>query len=218
LLAAFPDFEVIKTCRNGAEVLAALEDCPPDAIFLDIQMPGVDGFDVIRRRSPERMPVVIFLTAFDQFALDAFDVEALDYLVKPVSEERFAVAIGRLRKRLLSDAASDGERIVAATSMGLVILNVGDIDWIEAAGNYSQLWVGDRYYLLRESLQTLSERLHKHGFIRAHRRALVQIGRIREFVRGRRGTLTAILDSGIKIRISRRRRLALLETIKGLVP
>src|SRR5262247_4148680 len=104
LLAAFPEFAVAGECRNGAEVLAALEAFVPDVIFLDIQMPGIDGFEVIRRRSVERMPEVVFLTAFDQFALRAFDAEAIDYLVKPVSEARFAATMKRLMKRLRSTA------------------------------------------------------------------------------------------------------------------
>lgn len=206
LLAAHPDFEVVRMCRNGAEVLVALDTSQPDVIFLDIQMPGIDGFEVIRRRSAARMPAIVFLTAYDQFAVDAFDVEALDYLVKPVSEARFAVAIDRLRKRLLSQARSNPEKVIAATPRGAAILDVSEIDWIEASGNYSQLWVGKRSYLLRESLYALAQRLHKHGFVRAHRRALIQESRIREFVSDTRGTLSAILDSGAKVRISRRRR------------
>src|SRR5262245_10924111 len=99
LLAVFPEFAVAGECRNGAEVLAALDRCAPDVGFLDIQMPGIDGFEVIRRRTAERMPEVVFLTAFDQFALLAFEAEALDYLVKPVTEARFAATMKRLIKR-----------------------------------------------------------------------------------------------------------------------
>src|SRR5919109_3841928 len=119
LLAAFPEFAVAGECRNGAEALAALDASAPDVVFLDIQMPGVDGFEVIRRRTVERMPEVVFLTAFDQFALRAFEAEALDYLVKPVSEARFAVTMKRLLKRLhsLSRSNSD-ESIVVTTARG----------------------------------------------------------------------------------------------------
>ena len=100
LLAAFPEFAVAGECRNGIEVLAALDTASADVIFLDIQMPGLDGFEVIKRRTVERMPAVVFLTAYDEFAIRAFETEALDYLVKPVSEARFAATIKRLRKRL----------------------------------------------------------------------------------------------------------------------
>src|ERR671915_306797 len=99
MLAAFPEFSVAGECRNGAEVLATLDVSAPDVVFLDIQMPGIDGFEVIRRRSVERMPAVVFLTAFDQFAIKAFETEALDYLVKPVSEARFATTMKRLVRR-----------------------------------------------------------------------------------------------------------------------
>jgi two-component system LytT family response regulator len=206
LLAAFPEFGVAGECRNGAEVLAALDVSAPDVVFLDIQMPGVDGFEVIRRRSVERMPAVVFLTAFDQFAIKAFEAEALDYLVKPVSEERFAATMKRLVRRLSSSQRiARDERIVVTTSRGAAVLHVSDIDWIEAAGNYAQLWIGQRNYFLRESLQTLEERVSRHGFARAHRRALVRLSSVKELVRTRAGALIAILNSGARIPISRRR-------------
>lgn len=206
LLAAFPEFAVAGECRNGAEVLAALDVSAPDVVFLDIQMPGIDGFEVIRRRSVERMPAVVFLTAFDQFAIKAFEAEALDYLVKPVSEARFAATIKRLAKRLSSSPPNArDERVVVTTTRGAAVLHLSEIDWIEAAGNYAQLWIGQRNYFLRESLQTLEERVSKHGFARAHRRALVRLSGVKELVRTRSGALIAILRSGARIPISRRR-------------
>ena len=215
LLAAFPEFEVAGECRNGAEALAALDASAPDVIFLDIQMPGIDGFEVIRRRTVERMPEVVFLTAYDQFAIRAFEAEALDYLVKPVSEARFAVTMKRLMKRLRSTAHSTrDESIVVTTSRGATVLNVGDIDWIEAAGNYAQLWIGPRSYFLRESLQLLEERLSKHGFIRAHRRALVRLDGVRELTRNRSGALVAALGCGASIPISRRRSAAFAAALR----
>ena len=206
LLASFPEFTVAGECRNGAEVLAALDTSSPDVVFLDIQMPGVDGFEVIKQRSIERMPAVVFLTAFDQFAIQAFETEALDYLVKPVSEERFATTMKRLLRRLQSKSGlSRDETIVVTTSRGATVLHLNEIDWIEAAGNYSQLWVGTRSYFLRESLQLLEQRVEKHGFVRAHRRALVRLDGVKQLVRTRAGGLIAVLASGIKVPVSRRR-------------
>jgi two-component system, LytTR family, response regulator len=206
LLASFPEFTVAGECRNGAEVLAALDTSSPDVVFLDIQMPGVDGFEVIKQRSVERMPAVVFLTAFDQFAIQAFETEALDYLVKPVSEERFATTIKRLLRRLQSKSGSSrDETIVVTTSRGATVLHLNEIDWIEAAGNYSQLWVGTRGYFLRESLQLLEQRVQKHGFVRAHRRALVRLDGVKQLMRIRAGGLIAVLASGVRVPVSRRR-------------
>jgi two-component system LytT family response regulator len=217
LLAAFPEFAVAGECRNGAEVLAALDVSTPDVVFLDIQMPGIDGFEVIRRRTVERMPAVVFLTAFDQFAIHAFESEALDYLVKPVSEARFAVTMKRLIRKLRSTARSPrDESIVVTTARGATVLHISEIDWIEAAGNYAQLWIGERKYLLRESLQLLEVRVRKHGFIRAHRSALVRLEGVRELTRTRAGALFAVLDGGVRIPISRRRSGAFAAAVRHL--
>ncbi|HEX7771823.1 MAG TPA: response regulator [Pyrinomonadaceae bacterium] len=215
LLANFPEFVVAGECRNGAEVLEAIETSAPDVVFLDIQMPGIDGFEVIKRRTVERMPAVVFLTAFDQFAIKAFETEALDYLVKPVSEARFATTIKRLLKRLdFSSTAPRDETIVVTTSRGATVLHLNEIDWIEAAGNYTQLWVGTRSYFLRESLQLLEERAQKHGFIRAHRRALVRLDGVRELARTRAGASVAVLESGVRVPISRRRSASFIAALR----
>ena len=213
LLSAFPEFAVAGECRNGAEVLTALNTSAPDVVFLDIQMPGIDGFEVIRQRTVERMPAVVFLTAFDQFAIKAFETEALDYLVKPVSEARFAATMKRLVRRLRSGSARE-ETIVVTTSRGATVLHLNEIDWIEAAGNYSQLWVGTRSYFLRESLQVLEDRVQKHGFVRAHRRALVRLDGVRELTRTRTGTSVAVLESGVRVPISRRRSAAFSAAVR----
>lgn len=217
LLASFPEFAVAGECRNGAEVITALDSSAPDVVFLDIQMPGIDGFEVIKQRSVERMPAVVFLTAFDQFAIKAFETEALDYLVKPVSEARFAMTMKRLLQRLRSTSASTREEtIVVTTPRGATVLHLNEIDWIEAAGNYSQLWVGRRSYFLRESLQLLEERVQKHGFIRAHRRALVRLDGVRELSRTRAGASIAVLESGVRVPVSRRRSAAFNAAIRRL--
>jgi two-component system, LytTR family, response regulator len=216
LLAAFPQFGVAGECRNGAEVLDALNTLSPDVVFLDIQMPGIDGFEVIKRRTVERMPAVVFLTAFDQFAIRAFETEALDYLVKPVSEARFAATMKRLERRLRSESKPPSETIVVTTARGATVLHLNEIDRIEAAGNYSQLWVGTRSYFLRESLQLLEERVQPQGFVRVHRSALVRLDAVRELRRTRTGGLVAILGSGVRVPISRRRSAAFTTTLRQL--
>jgi two-component system, LytTR family, response regulator len=206
LLSAFPDFVVVGECRSGAEVLASLDTLKPDVIFLDIQMPGIDGFEVIRRRTPDRMPAVVFLTAFDQFAIRAFEAQALDYLVKPVSEARFAVTMKRLLRQLRGSGASPrDEAIVVTTARGATVLPLAEIDWIESADNYARIWSRGRSYLLREPLHQLEARVRPHGFARAHRRALVRIGAVRELVASGDGGSIAVLGDGARIGVSRRR-------------
>jgi two-component system LytT family response regulator len=215
LLSAFPEFSVVGECRDGREVLAALDRLRPDVLFLDIQMPELDGFEVIRRRSPERMPAVVFLTAYDRFAIRAFDVEAHDYLVKPVTEARFAATINPLVRRLGAGAAAPRDPgIVVATSRGAKVLPLREIDWIEAADNYARLWMGGRSYLLRQSLAQLHARVAPHGFARAHRQALVRLDGVRELRVTPAGDLVADLACGAAIPVSRRRRTAFVAALK----
>jgi two-component system LytT family response regulator len=216
LLGAFPEFAVVGECRDGAEVLASLETLRPDVVFLDIQMPGIDGFEVIRRRTPERMPAVVFLTAYDQFALRAFEAQALDYLLKPVTEARFAATMKRLLRQLRGRAPSPRDPgIVIATSRGAVVVRAHEIDWIESADNYARIWIGARSYLLRESLRELEARVKHQGFCRAHRRALVRLDSVRELTWTDGGGLIAVLSSGARIPISRRRRAAFRMAVRS---
>lgn len=209
LLGAHPAFVVAGECRDGAEVLAALDRLRPHVVFLDIQMPGVDGFDVIRQRTPERMPAVVFLTAYDHFAVQAFEAEALDYLLKPVTADRFAATIARLERQLAAGIAAPREStIVVPTRRGAVVVPVGEIDLIESADNYARIWTHGRSYLVRESMRTLEDRVRGQGFLRAHRRALVRLDDIRELARADDGGLNAILASGARVPIARRRRAA----------
>jgi two-component system LytT family response regulator len=215
LLAAFPAFAVAGECRDGREVLASLDALKPDVVFLDVQMPEISGFEVIRRRTPEAMPAVVFLTAFDQFAIQAFEAEAHDYLVKPVSEARFAATMKRLAKRLRAGGAASREPVLAvATARGTTMLPLREIDWIEAADNYARVWTGGRSYLLRQSLGQLEQRVGAHGFARAHRQALVRLDGVRA-LQPSGPDLIAVLACGAKVPVSRRRRSAFAAAIKG---
>ena len=216
LLAAHPTFTVVGECRNGSEVLRALDDLRPQVVFLDIAMPGMDGFEVIRRRTPARMPAVVFLTAYDEFALKAFDAQALDYLVKPVSEARFAATMRRLERQLRGGKAGPEPGIVVTTSRGTLVIRLSDLDWIESADNYARLWVGTKSYLLRESMESIERRIGKHGFARAHRKALVRLGAVRELARVNGGDdCVVVLASGARVPVSRRRRGAIRARILG---
>jgi two-component system LytT family response regulator len=207
LLASFPEFTIVGECRNGEEVLASLDSLHPHVVFLDVQMPGIDGFDVIRRRTPERMPTVVFLTAYDEFALQAFEAQALDYLVKPVSEARFAATMKRLTKQLRAASRPEDERLVVSNARGVTIVSISEVEWIEAEDNYARVWTSDgRSYLRRESLRDLEHRIRRHGFLRAHRRALVRVAGVRELQSTRTGAVVAVLSSGASITVSRRLR------------
>lgn len=209
LLAAHPTFEVVGECRDGVEVLAALDRDPIDVVFLDVQMPEVDGFDVITRRADATMPVIVFLTAYDQFAIRAFEAEAIDYLVKPVTAGRFDVTMRRIAKRLgRPDSEPSNDALVVSNGRATVILAVHEIEWIESADNYARVWSGAKSYLLRRPMRALDGMMRSHGFARAHRRAIVRIAAVRKLVTTQDGDTVAVLVSGAEIPIARRRRVA----------
>lgn len=221
LLAAEPDIEVVGQCRDGEEAVAAIHSHAPDLVFLDVQMPHMTGFDVIEAVGSEKMPLVIFVTAYDQHALRAFQVRALDYLLKPFDRERFAEALQRARtqveraesgdvgKRLLAlmkDLRRDqprSDRLVVKSGGRLFFLRVDEIDWIEAAGNYVRLHVGNTAHLLRETMTAIEGRLDPERFFRIHRCRIVNMERIQEMQPWLNGEYAVVLQNGTRLTLSR---------------
>ena len=225
LVADHSDVEIVAECTNGAEALVAVETQLPDLIFLDVQMPEIDGFEVVRRIGAERMPAVVFITAYDEFAVRAFEASAVDYLMKPVGPERFAAAMRRVRERqgeaaavirvaelqaLLTQAAPLITPLMVTTVKGVLRIDPTEIDWIGADDYYAVLHIGNRHYLLRESLASLETRLPRGAFVRVHRSAIVNCRSVRELRRG-----AVILHDGTRVSTSRRRRAAVSATLRS---
>ena len=203
LLAPYPDVRVVGECRDGREALRALTSHQPDLVFLDVQMPGLDGFGLIRVQGVERMPLTVFVTAHDDFAVRAFETQALDYLVKPLSESRFKTTMQRVLERL---RARLGERVAVPTDTGELLLDANEIDWIEARDDYSEIHAGAERYRIRASLAALVRRLDPARFTRIHRSAVVRLDHVRELrTSGRDGTTVVRLRDGTELPVSRRR-------------
>jgi two-component system LytT family response regulator len=195
-LRQFKDVEVIGECGDGSSAVEKILELSPDVVFLDVQMPGMDGFDVLRALPRENLPSVIFLTAYEQHALRAFEVHALDYLLKPVDDARFANAISRARKlvdsgskatmveRVLQMLAQASEkyasRFTVRTGARIQIVLAEDVEWIGGAGDYAELHASGRSYLLRETMSSLEQRLDPERFLRIHRSRIVNTGSILE--------------------------------------
>jgi len=215
LLSAFLDFELVGEARDGREVLAGLSALAPDVLFLDIRMPSIGGLEIARARPSDARPLIVFLTAYEQFALNAFDADVIDYLVKPVSDERFGETISRLRRRLRHDSVTSAEPVITVTTArSLVVLPLHAIDWIEAADYCARVWSAGHNYLVRESLDHLEHRIGKHGFVRAHRRALVRVNGVRAVRPTKVGGLVAVLACGVMIPVSRRRRATFIGAVR----
>lgn len=221
LLSAETDVEVVGQCAEGEEAVNAIRTLRPDLVFLDVQMPGMNGFEVIQAIGPEAMPLVIFVTAHDQHALRAFQVRALDYLLKPFDRQRFQDALQRARvqiernesgeiaRRLLAlvkDARKEQprvDRLVVKSQGRLFFLRTDEIDWIEAAGNYVRLHVGSASHLLRETMNAIEGRLDPDKFFRIHRCRIVNIERIQELQPWLNGEYAVILRDGTRLTLSR---------------
>jgi two-component system, LytTR family, response regulator len=231
LLERDPQIEILDECRNGREAVKAINTHSPDLIFLDIQMPEMDGFDVLARVGPQHIQAIIFVTAFDQYALKAFDVHALDYLLKPFDDERFARALERAKSQiaareinqvserllaLLEERESERKgskrdpdyltRLMIKSSNRMMLLKVDEIDFIEADGNYAKLHSGRKTHLLREKMNDLEGRLDPARFVRIHRSIIVNLERIKEMHPHFNGDYVVVLEDGRQLRLSRTRR------------
>ena len=241
-LAALEGARVVGQCESGPEAVAAIAEKRPDLVLLDVQMPEMSGFDVVRAVGPERMPLVVFVTAYDAYAIPAFEIHAVDYLLKPVEDARFRLAIERARERvarrasssralhaLLDELKRSGDEIRRLAGSGArpayldrlwvtlagrsVLLQTSQIDWVEAEGNYARLHVGERSCLIRETMAALEERLDPRQFLRVHRSAIVNLARVKELKPWFRGNYLIRLTTGAEVQLSRRYRDRMKEII-----
>jgi two-component system LytT family response regulator len=203
LLAPYRDVVVVGECRNGREAVRALAETRPDLVFLDVAMPGLDGFGAIRVHGVQRMPLTVFVTAHDEFAVRAFEAEALDYLVKPLSEARFRTTMSRVLDRLSARARAP---IAVPTGGGELLLDPEEIDWIAARDDYAEIHAGKKTYRVRTTLDALVSRLDAARFVRVHRSAIVRLNQVRELTTSRGGTEAVVrLRDGTVVPVSRRR-------------
>lgn len=236
LLAEHKDIEIVAECPNGEEAISWLQSKPVDLLFLDVQMPELGGFDVVEQIGLRHLPPTIFVTAYHEHAVRAFDIHAVDYLTKPVEPERLAMALERVRKKIAAETALmtkeqltavlDGFRGAAAESRPYIsrllvkdgekeiLLSVERIEWIEAADYYCCLHVSGRRYMLRESIADLTNKLDPRQFVRVHRSSIVNLDQIREIHRDGRTEGTVLLTDGQKLRMSRAGRQKLTEVGK----
>lgn len=221
LLSKDPDIADIHEARDGREAVAAVRDFNPDLVFLDVQMPEMDGFAVVQAIGAESMPVVVFVTAHDQYAIQAFEINALDYLLKPVIEERFVKALARAKGHIHSNAVADSNRQIiglletiasprnylkrlAVRSAGKTLfLDIKDVDWIGAAENYVELHAGRAIHLLHVTMNILEKSLDPEIFLRIHRSSIVNLGQIRDVQAGVHGEYLITLRDGTHLQSGR---------------
>ena len=236
LLAGYADVHVVGESRNGAETLGAIRRLAPDLVFLDVQMPELDGFGVLASLAGEAVPSIVFVTAYDDFAVRAFEEAALDYLVKPFTDERFHRTMARVRRNvgpaegdeltraLMTLVARAGDsppprsylqRLLVSSGQRSVSVRMVDVSWIEADDYYARLHTTGGSHLVRQSLTALEGQLDPASFVRVHRGAIVNIERVRELIRGDRGQLDLVLVDGSRIGVSERRREAVVSRLGG---
>ena len=234
LLQQEEDVEVVGECGDGTQAVAAIQHQSPDLVFLDVQMPGHNGFEVIQAVGAERMPTVIFVTAYDEYALKAFEVHALDYLLKPFGRDRFqrtlqharaslerrrAGDLGRRLLALVNDIKTEPgptrlDRLVVKSGGRVFFLRTDEIDWIEAAGNYVRLHLGEESHLFRETMNRMEARLDGRRFVRIHRSRIVNTERVKELQPWFNGEHVVVLQNGTRLTLSRGYREKLQEQLK----
>lgn len=229
LLAAEPGVELAGAAASGPEAVACIRQSSPDLVFLDLQMPGMDGFKVIEEVGLDRMPPTVFVTAHDEYAVRAFEVQAIDYLLKPFGRHRFQSALararrflererqgdmaGRLVELLQSNTKRPGERLLVKSGGRVQFVEVDAIDWVEAEGNYVRLYVGEQVHLMRETMNGLIEKIGPHKFFRIHRSRIVNVDRVKELLIAGGGDYQVVLTDGTKLGLSRLYRDALQEQL-----
>jgi len=213
LLARAPDIVVVGECGSAEEALVTIAAAAPDLVFLDIDMPECDGFDMLERLGPAPACAVVFVTAHHQFALRAFEVGALDYILKPFDDARFERVLARARERV--QAPTGTQRFLIKQGATLAIVNFAEIDWVEASDYYATLHAGGKAHMLRRSLAELEAVLKEHGFQRIHRSVVVNLARIASLDIRADGEYEAVLTDGQRLRMSRRYRKIVLERIAG---
>ena len=220
LLSAEPDMEIIGEAGSGTAAVEAIANLKPDLVMLDIQMPGIDGLEVVATVRPENMPAVVFVTAYDKYAIEAFDLNAADYVLKPVDPERLARALTRVRQRLatgdrreleerllrlLSNSRpAQRDRLVVRSSGRIQFVNADEIEWIAAEDNYVRIHAAGRTYLMRETVGSLETRLDPLRFVRIRSSTIVRIERIREIRPLMNGTFELLLEDGTRVTSARR--------------
>jgi two-component system LytT family response regulator len=232
LLEGRAGYELVAECGDGAAAVEAIHELEPELVFLDVEMPGLDGFGVLEALEPGREPYVVFVTAYDRYALRAFEVRALDYLLKPFARARFEEALARVEERRHRSAAPGewteirallGElraergyaaRLVVRTGQKITFVATADVDWIEADGNYARLHAGKRDYLLRETMKNVEARLDPRRFLRIHRSAIVNLDRIASVEPYFHGEYIVTLTDGHRITASRTHSARLRELIR----
>ncbi|MBI2841429.1 MAG: response regulator transcription factor [Acidobacteria bacterium] len=216
-----PDFQVVGECADGEEAANALLAASPDVVFLDVQMPGMNGFDALDAIEPARLPLVVFVTAYDKYAIQAFEIHAVDYLLKPFDEERFSKTLDRLRLELATkDSRPDTmslrellnglrkarpylRRLGAKSGGRIVFLRTEDVDWIGATDNYITLHVGMDEHLIRATMNGIEAKLDPEQFVRVHRSTIVNLDRVKELHPWFRGELVLVLKDGTRLAVGR---------------